>query len=575
MSLACRLAAGCLLASSLLFARSSRSLAKRVEKIIAANPVARQARWGILVKELDGGKTVLAVNSGQLFIPASNTKLFTTALALNHLGASYRFRTRVLTASIPGEGGVVGTLTLVGGGDPNLSSRILPYREQDGFGPDPLSAIEDLADQVVAHGVRHVTGAIAGDDTRYEWEPFPHGWSVDDAVEEYGAAVGALVLNDSTFKLTLQAGPAAGDPVTAEFSPSVDELVVHNMVRTSNGAPGVEYRRLPLGNELLLTGSLRPGTTWSETLAASDPAKFAALAFRQALIARGVRVDGGVEVRHRGPGEPWSAPEGVELAVRESAPLSQILEVADKASQNLHTEMVLREVAHARKGSGSRADGLAEMREFLAGIEIADGAYDFADASGLSRLNLVSPGAVVQLLSTTYQSPFSEAWISMLPVGGVDGTLADRFDGDPRASQVHAKTGSMRHVSALSGYVLPSRGKKYVFAILVNGYQGPVEDIRGTIDKIVLALCRSSNIAARDAEPDSRSSSAEIRRRSFARTAATRTSRNSCRRLRPTRGQAPLRLRCPAAAPPACAHTPASAAATKGAPLRHVDGRQT
>ena len=473
-----------------LLGRGPGKFEKRVNRIIASKPAAQWAHWGILIQELDGGRTVLARNAGQLFTPASNTKLFTSALALSRLGPDHLFRTRVLTPSEPDSQGVIdGDLVLVGGGDPNLSARLLPYQEQGGFGPDALIAIEALADAVVAHGVRRVTGSVIGDDTAFAWEPFPPGWAWDDAVEAYGAAVSALAVDDSAFKLTLTAGANAGDPVSLTLDPAVEDLVIHNLVRTIDGGETtIDYRRMPLANELTVSGTIRAGTTRHEQLSVGDPARFAAAALRQALMQRGVRIDGGVGVRHRQPNETAVEVAGIEIAVRNSAPLAQILQVVDKASQNLHTEMVLREVARARKGTGAREDGLVEMRTFLTEIGIPESAYEFHDASGLSRLNLVSPAAVVQLLTAMYRSPLQESWVALLPVGGVDGTLADRFSDDRRGARIYAKTGTMRHVSALSGYILPPTGKKYVFSILVNGYDCPVEEIRGVVDKILLAL---------------------------------------------------------------------------------------
>ncbi len=480
---------GCLLLPALLCGRTPSPFEKRVDRILAKHPAVQQAHWGILIQELESGRTILSRNPAQLFIPASNTKLFTSALALTRLGPNYVFHTRVLAPGPPDASGTVrGDLSLVGGGDPNLSARVLPYREHDGFGPDSLAAIEALADQVVAHGVRHVTGSVTGDDTAWIWEPFPPGWAWDDAVEEYGAAVSALAAADSSFKLTLTAGAVAGEPVALTVDPPVPELVIHNRVQTADGETAIAYERMPLADELTISGSVRTGTQDHEQLAAADPARFAARALRQALIERGVRIDGDTGVRHRLPGEEAAEPSGTQLAARDSVPLAQILQVVNKASQNLHAEMVLREVARASKGTGSRADGLAEMRDFLAGIGIAETAYEFADGSGLSRLNLVSPAAAVQLLRTMYRSPLSETWVALLPVGGVDGTLSDRFADDRRGAWIHAKTGSMRHVSALSGYVLPPAGKKYLFSILVNGYNCPVEEVRDVVDKILLAL---------------------------------------------------------------------------------------
>jgi len=159
---------------------SAASLPESIDKLLAASAAARAAFWGIQIVDLGSGKTLYEMNPDRFFVPASNTKLFTTALALTRLGPDFTFQTRVIADGPPdAEGRIRGDLRLVGGGDPNLSARAIPYR----MGPmtgNPLAAIEDLADQVAARGVNRVQGGIIGDDTWYLWQPFAEGWSIDD-----------------------------------------------------------------------------------------------------------------------------------------------------------------------------------------------------------------------------------------------------------------------------------------------------------------------------------------------------------------------------------------------------------
>jgi D-alanyl-D-alanine carboxypeptidase/D-alanyl-D-alanine-endopeptidase (penicillin-binding protein 4) len=124
------------------------------------------------------------------------------------------------------------------------------------------------------------------------------------------------------------------------------------------------------------------------------------------------------------------------------------------------------------------------MRAFLGEIGVESGGYNLVDGSGLSRLDLVTPAAVVRLLQFMYRSPARENWISLLPVGGLDGTLGARFTGVPAARRIHAKTGSLSHVSALSGYAQRTGGGWVAFSILVNNYNGAAAEIRAVIDRI-------------------------------------------------------------------------------------------
>ena len=239
-----------------------------------------------------------------------------------------------------------------------------------------------------------------------------------------------------------------------------------------------------------LWGSLAPGRTLTETLGIDEPALYAAQAFYDALARRGVTIAGRPVAYHLYPnqvrdlryGEALEQPEGEEVAVRKSAPLVEDLRITDKVSQNLHAELLLRAVARARRGMGSRAAGLEEMAAFLEEAGIAADGWRFEDGSGLSRLNLVKPRAVVELLRHMYKTP---EWMGLLPVAGEDGTLGTRFGGSAAAGKIHAKTGTLSHVSALSGYAQRRSGGVRTFSILVNNYGSRESaEIRAVMDKI-------------------------------------------------------------------------------------------
>lgn len=482
-----RILASCLLGVAIVCQGSD--LGRRIEKILSESPEARQSFWGIRVCNTETGSVLYAQNEDKFFVPASNTKLFTTSLALQRLGPDYKFVTRVEAASPPDSDGRVGELRLVGGGDPNLSARILPY-SRDEEGPDPLAAIEALASILVAKGLRVVDGDIVGDDTAYVYEPYPDGWAVDDPVWEYGAPVSALTLNDNAFTLYTSPGNAPDDPAVLRLWPAVEYLTLHNRTRTVEASETKPLRieRLPGSREIVVSGDvLLKAQTRSDLLAVNDPAMFAAAALRDALASRGVRVSG-IRAVHRPRGDqtaPWT---GVELARHESRPLAEALQVINKVSQNLHTELVLLEIARQRLGIGSREDGLIEITEYLREIGVPDKQYNFEDASGLSRLTLVTPSTLNAVLLHMYRSPHRQVWIGTLPVGGVDGTLDKRFAAAADGSLIHAKTGSISHVSTLSGYALRKDGQVYGFTIMANNYNSPHAPVRKVIDRIALAL---------------------------------------------------------------------------------------
>jgi len=471
------------------------SLAERIERLIDGSPAVRTAFWGIQIVDLESGRTLYELNQDRFFVPASNTKLFTTALALARLGADFTFQTRVLAGLPPdAEGRIKAPLRLVGGGDPNLSARAIPYRTGPVTG-NPLAALEDLADQVAAHGVKRVEGGIIGDDTWYLWEPYADGWSIDDPLYEYGAPVSALTIHDNAFTLTVQPGAREGDLAALELNPAMEYYAIDNRIRTvaAGGERKIHFERAPGSLELRLWGTI-PLRDRAEdlVLGIEDPAQYAAASLRRALEQRGIAVAGPVTALHQLPNEvadplqgsvPGAAP-GIELARRVSAPLIEDLRITAKVSQNLHAELALRAVGRARRNIGSREAGLEEMQAFLAEAGIDKEAYNLSDGSGLARLNLVTPATVVKLLRQMYGSAARETWISLLPVGGQDGTLSSRFGETGAAGRIHAKTGSLAHVSALSGYVQRPGGGWAAFSILVNNFSGHSADVRGVMDRI-------------------------------------------------------------------------------------------
>src|ERR1700736_6297532 len=161
-------------------------------------------------------------------------KLFTTALALDKLGPEFRFHTTLeSTGVVSPEGELSADLVLVGRGDPNLSNRKFPYNLKEEFDGPPEKVLIELADALVAKGVKEIAGDIIGDDSYFPRDPYPDGWEIGDMVWEYGAAISSIVIDDNTVTLTLTPGQLAGDPVQAVIAPATPDFYVENNVVTS------------------------------------------------------------------------------------------------------------------------------------------------------------------------------------------------------------------------------------------------------------------------------------------------------------------------------------------------------
>ena len=164
--------------------------------------------WGVLVTDAATGEVLYSRNADGYFMPASNAKLFTTALALATLGPDYRVRTTVASSGTIDANGVLnGDLVLIGRGDANLSNRKFPYDKKEERDGPPEKVLAEFADAVAARGVKEVTGDVIADDSMFQHEQFPSGWLVDDILWSYGAAVSAIAVNDNTF--TLEVRPAS------------------------------------------------------------------------------------------------------------------------------------------------------------------------------------------------------------------------------------------------------------------------------------------------------------------------------------------------------------------------------
>ena len=471
------------------------SLEERIDAVLKSSATARRGLWGVHVVNLSTGQAVFGYQQDRFFVPASTAKLFSTALALERLGPAFRFTTVVTAARGPDASGrISGDLFLIGGGDPTLSGRVYPYKKDAPPG-NPLSAIEELADGIVARGVRRIEGDVVGDDSAYPWEPYPEGRAQEDALWEYGAPVSALTVNDNRISLQVRPGRRAGDLAQIRVTPPLDYFVIENRVTTVAGAkPNVQIARQSGSRQLRVWGTMPPGAApEGRSLAVDDPAQFAATALWDALIRRGVEIAGRPAARHRFAGETGDfgsgpKPSGVELARRLSPSLADILTVVNKESVNLHAELLLAEVGRVRGGMGSRAAGLEELRRFLTEAGVPSEEVRLVDASGLSTLDMVTPQAVTKLLAGMDRSPNREAWLNSLAVAGEDGTLSQRFKGDPAARRIRAKTGTLSHISAIGGYARSAGGDTLAFAILVNNYAVGATEVRAIVDRMCMLL---------------------------------------------------------------------------------------
>lgn len=505
-------------------------LASAIQRVLSDPGVAHD-HWGISVVTPEG-KSIFALNDGQFFQPASNTKLFTTAATLALIPATATWTTVAVTSgSIDANGTLTGDVRLLGAGDPTISGRSYPWDGQTERPNPPLQALQNMADQIVAAGVRRVTGDVIGDDAWFPYERYGSDWGWDDLQWEYGAPATALTVNDNVVYLNVTPSPvqtgssalgrgasatptaAVTTPTIVAWNPDVPYYTLENgltMVR-----PGAEAHsgidRAPGSLNVRLFGAITPNGM-HEALAIEDPAQFAAIALRQMLLARGVTVMGTARAWHRLSVDTADYRQEVNqtvalrqlnlstiqppntglhvLASHVSPTLGEDVTITNKVSQNLHAELYLRLLGRLEGEDGSIAQGARVMRQFLINAGIDPGDFLFFDGSGMSGEDLITPRAATTLLVYAAHQAWGESYRSTLPVGGVDGTLAGRFTGELKG-RVFAKTGTLAEVNALSGYLTGASGRTVVFSVLCNDRQPSGSASRAAIDQIVTAIAES------------------------------------------------------------------------------------
>ena len=423
------------------------------------NSRVRSGQWGAMVVSLTRGDTLFQQDAGTLLQPASNMKLFTAALALEQFGPSHQFSTDVLReGTVTPDGTLRGDLVLRGGGDPALASRYV----RDGVS----APMDRLAELVAAAGIKRVRGSLIADASAFDAQRIPEGWQSRYLAASYAARVSALSLSDNLVWVVVHPGTSSKEAAQVFLDPGTD-IPVSGRVRTVPGSRGARvsaYTRANGGIEVSGWIGSRAGER-RYGLVVEDPAAFAAGAFRRALAARGITVDGGVRFGQ-------TSSRAVRVGSLASPPLDRLLSVMNRESINHYAELIFR--SSARGGShsavGSAASANRQLQQMMTQrVGAAPGTVYAADGSGLSILDRATPRALVQLLAYGHRARWSDAFHASLPVAGESELLRHRMKYTPAQGNLHAKTGTTDHVISLSGYVTAQDGELLAFAFVYNG----------------------------------------------------------------------------------------------------------
>ncbi|MBT7308136.1 MAG: D-alanyl-D-alanine carboxypeptidase/D-alanyl-D-alanine-endopeptidase [Gammaproteobacteria bacterium] len=466
--------------------RAEADLVSDLDAIIDS-PKTPAALWGIRIEESKSGKVLYSRNGDLPFVPASVTKMVTTAVALDRLGPDYTFTTHIQFPfhQFPGNGVVHGDLQIIGGGDPTLGIA-------EGAGGRKI--LNQWARQIAKEGVERIKGDIVGVDSIFVDEPLGEGWAWDDENYAFSAQASGLTIHggtvgykiDKNSKQRLKKGQI-------HLYPKSDYLTAKVTVTEESRQVKIGRKRGSNHFVVEVPKQMRRNPAMSGKMTVNNPTAYTATLFREALERAGIAVEGKAldrdQIQNYQKGRRQA---GGMVWTHHSKPLSEILPLANKRSINLVAEHLLRAMGVRRNKAGevskrgSVGRGLQTIAQFMKRHKVKSYRYKMVDGSGLSRYNLFRPEDLNRLLRVMSQHPEAEVYRQSLAQSGKDGTLTWRFRETPLEGRVWGKTGTLSSIQAIAGYLKSPKGQELTFTIMVNNYASGSRKIRNRVDRLLL-----------------------------------------------------------------------------------------
>lgn len=440
--------------------------------------VSQSADSGIQIVELETGRVVAERNPHMLLAPASNMKLFTTAAAIDMLKPSFEVTTGVyVRGNIDPNGTLNGDLKVVGKGDPTIGGRF-----HDG---EATAVIQEWAADLKRAGIKTINGDLIFEYGYMDTEYIHPTWPLDQLTAWYEAPVAAFALQEGCIEVRVLPS-RAGKPCVVQLDPPTSFVQVQNSCRTGGGLPYITRNRG--SNTVIVRGGVpaRSGAT-EVFITIENPVHYFATVTNETFQRAGIAIKGKVSLVPRDARPDW------RLVTKHSTPLSILVYVINKKSQNHYAEQVLKMIGAEERKDGSWAGGTAEVKEWLTTkVGVPVGEFAPTDGSGMSRNNRASANAFISLLRYMWKSPWREEFVSSLPYSGdPDSKFGNRLRQAPYARQVYAKTGYISGVIGLSGYVHAQSGKVYAFSFLFNRYRVGVFAVYRLHDEMLKEIIRS------------------------------------------------------------------------------------
>ncbi len=465
-----------------------RALAAAIDDVLDGDDL-RHAWWGVHVVDAETGDLLYARNPQRPFMPASNVKMFTTAGALLLFGPEHTFDTSLYAVGDIDDGILRGSLVVQAGGDPTIGGRF--------FEDNPVHLFDAWYDALSEAGISEVRGELLADLSFFDTTPLGQGWAWDGPPARYSAEVGPLSFRENTFELRYRGGQLGG-PATLSWQPSTAYIQIQNESRTVSQNSGFRHRvdREKENNMFVVRSQVPTGNTISRPVSVHNPALYFLHEFRERLQERGLHISREMRTQSE-PVLSLSGATSNHIHTHASPPLQKILDEVMVESQNLYAEAVIRSIGaehhigNNNRDRGSAAAGAAAILDTLAAIGTDTSNVRLVDGSGLSRRNLATPESLTSLLVAMDRSApgdVREAFRASFPTAGMNGTLRYRMRQGAASGNVRAKTGTLSHASALSGYVTTLSGRNIAFSVVANHYTVNSSHIRRAQDSIMHIL---------------------------------------------------------------------------------------
>jgi len=434
-------------------------------------PVSKNSSWGVKVEVAETGQSLFESQSDKGFIPASNRKLFTGALAYDQLGPDYVFHTYLYyTGNIDAQGTLNGNLVIVPSGDPTFSTTLYNASHPDWV-------FRDWAAKVQASGIKYVKGDLLIDCSAWDMNDLtPQGWPDRVINDSYAPQTSPLTINENLTNIVLTPGKS-GEPANVSYIPSATGYPVVN--KTESGQKGSPIARRVVNSHIEIRGGVpSKKTIWSFPI--DRPTLYAAANFRHHLVENKVPIQGSVRLIST-PGVIAARTNQQTIAMVESPKLSDIVDYMMKRSDNHMAEQLYVAISAAKLGKGSYSNSRRLEADLLSRARIDPNSVHCYDGSGLSEANRVSPSQICSLLTYMRSHPYAQQYYDSMAISGRDGTLRNRMS--RIAGRVHAKTGTINGVKTLSGYLSLSPTTTVSFSFLVNQING------GSVSGVQDRLC--------------------------------------------------------------------------------------